>query len=199
MNTLPSLRLLHHRRWTNQILRSFSSTRYTAPMGDLISRLKIISISSCVMSVVGLPALLVFKQGGDLPNLQQVGLGGLAFLGATTSTVALHFVFGPYVLSMEEPQEDSFLATTRSIWGLQQEHSFQANQIQAYAGGLRPFCNFLANGVPLYVHPELLDDDTRRRLLLATTEMKVPTDREGLALGATATKHEERTKQDKDL
>ena len=74
---------------------------YEAPMGGLITRLKIVSITSCALSLVGLP-LLIFLKNGDLPTSKQLGVGGIALFGATGSTLSLHFVFGPYALSMEE-------------------------------------------------------------------------------------------------
>jgi hypothetical protein len=70
-------------------------------MGALITRLKIVSITSCVMSLVGLPLFIALKNGA-FPTTQQLGLGGVALFGATGSTLALHFVFGPYILEMEQ-------------------------------------------------------------------------------------------------
>jgi hypothetical protein len=70
---------------------------YTSSMGKLITRLKIVSITSCVLSIVGLPTFIYLKTG-TWPNLRQSALGGVAFMGATGSTLALHFVFGPYIL-----------------------------------------------------------------------------------------------------
>jgi hypothetical protein len=78
---------------------SNSNLLYTSSMGGLISRLKIVSITSCFISVVGLP-LFIFIKNGDFPTMQQVGLGSVAFMGATGSTLALHFVFGPYILEL---------------------------------------------------------------------------------------------------
>ena len=77
---------------------------YKAPMGDLITRLKRISITSCLVSVVGLPALVLLKNGGTWPPdlAKQIGLGGFAFVTAGGSTMALHFVFGPYVLELHQ-------------------------------------------------------------------------------------------------
>jgi len=74
---------------------------YQSRIGDLITRLKIVSITSCVVSIVGLPIAMALKNG-DLPSAKQVGMGSVAFVGATGSTCALHFVFGPYILNMEE-------------------------------------------------------------------------------------------------
>lgn len=77
---------------------------YTAPLAGMITRLKIVSITSCVMSLVGLPLLIFIKSGGIfcMPTTQQLGLGGMAFVGATGSTLALHYVFGPYVVEIKQ-------------------------------------------------------------------------------------------------
>ena len=177
---------------------------YQSPMGGLITRLKIVSITSCVMSVIGLPLLIAIKNG-DFPTAKQLGLGGVAFLGATGSTVALHFVFGPYILNLERipvrkchaknnieedkkeeesttvPENDvsnaksttttttSMLkATTRSVFGWKNEVVFDpAVDVIPYVGA-RPFANFVAKGVTLYVHPDLLDDKLRQQLLWPT-------------------------------
>lgn len=144
-------------------------------MGDLITRLKIVSISSCAVSLVVLP-LLIFIKNGDLPTTKQMGVGGIALFGATGSTLSLHFVFGPYALSMEEvpapkgtddAKNTAFLkATTRSVFGWKNEHVFDSlNAVEPYSGA-RPFANFMINGQTLlYVHPELLDEAMRRRLI----------------------------------
>lgn len=168
-------------------------TFYIAPMGDLISRLKIVSITSCALSVGVLPALVALKHGA-LPTTQQMSLGGLALLGAVGSTVALQFVFGPYVLHMERMEKEDekstdegngkcvednqdvqtqissqylLKATTRSVFGWKTSYTFDPSKdiIEPYHG-VRPFANFSVNKVPLYVHPELVDSITRQLLLL---------------------------------
>lgn len=154
-----------------------SNIFYEAPTAGLISRLKMVSITSCVLSIVGLP-LLIYIKNGDFPNTRQLGMGGIAFFGASGSTLALHFVFGPYALTMEEvpktKDESSaddelegtlIKAKTRSVFGWKNETIFDPlTDIQPYSG-IRPFANFIANDVILYAHPELLDENMRQRLL----------------------------------
>lgn len=88
-------------------------------MADLVSRLKIISITTCVISVGILPAVVALKNGGALLlTAQQLSMGGVALFGATSSTLALDFVFGPYVLELtrwEETNEVQPHATRESI------------------------------------------------------------------------------------
>lgn len=161
-------------------------------MGDLITRLKRVSITSCLLSVVGLP-MLIYLKNGTWPDVKQLGLGGFAFVSATGSTLALHFVFGPYIVELYQvprdvPLSDSttttavtttanhdtsdclYRATTRSILGLKSEILFDPMVDVTRYQGARPFANFVVkeNRV-LYCHPELLDDVTRRRLLHPTS------------------------------
>jgi hypothetical protein len=94
--------LTAQRRWnSDENSDENSPIIYQSPMGGLITRLKIVSITSCLISVVGLPLFIAIKNG-DWPTAQQLGLGSVAFIGATGSTVGLHFVFGPYILDMEK-------------------------------------------------------------------------------------------------
>lgn len=94
--------LTAQRRWkSDESSDENSPIIYQSPMGGLITRLKIVSITSCLISVVGLPLFIAIKNG-DWPTAQQLGLGSVAFMGATGSTVGLHFVFGPYILDMEK-------------------------------------------------------------------------------------------------
>lgn len=173
---------------------------YRAPMGDLVTRLKRISITSCLVSIVGLP-LLVYLKTGTWPDAKQLGMGGFAFISATGSTLALHFVFGPYVLNLYElpvrqrhnnkqkeeqnkgelsssslsspeqqrrqaSQEYMYKATTRSIFGMTQEIVFDPLTDVTRYSGARPFANFVVkDDYVLYCHPELLDEDTRSKLL----------------------------------
>ena len=49
--------------------------------------------------------------------------------------------------------------------GRKQEHDFDPiHDVTRYVGP-RPFANFVAKGVTLYAHPELLDDNIRLKLL----------------------------------
>lgn len=161
---------------------------YSSPLGELISRLKKVSITGAFLSVCVMPAL-VFLKNGDLPNAQQATMGGIATLGATGSTAALHFVFGAYVLEMKTiDQEGKKLlhATTRSVLGFKvDEHVFDPTQdVEPYEGN-RPFANFSVHGQPLYVHPEKIDPALHRLLLgkppqTETNEAAQEKDSEGL-------------------
>ena len=193
---------------------------YVGPMADLVTRLKIISITSCFLSVVVMPSL-IFLKNGDLPTLKQTTVGGVALFGAVGSTAALHFVFGPYVTQLSwfsssstttndqridkedegvsSAAEDAHTkpdtvdggdnipeqshktttgsatattiieATTRSVFGWSNTYQFDPlTDVTEYKGS-RPFANLAikinkndaTTVVPLFIHADKLDDDTR--------------------------------------
>jgi hypothetical protein len=164
---------------------------YAAPMGNLVTRLKRVSITSCLVGIIGLPTLIYLKNGG-WPDMKQIGVGGFAFFSGAGTTLALHFVFGPYVLELSEipvrkclnegeqeedgsppqnereraAQEYLLQATTRSIFGFKRNVVFDPLTDVTKFAGVRPFANFVVKDeFVLYCHPELLDEDMRRKLL----------------------------------
>ena len=101
---------------------------YRSPLGSLISRLKMVSITGCVLSVCVLPALVYLKNNGvDLPNAQQATMGTIAALGATGSTAALHFVFGAYVLEMKSIVPAAATTSTTTSSSSSDESSDETN------------------------------------------------------------------------
>ena len=116
---------------------------------------------------------------------------GTAILAATGSTAALSFCFSPYVHKLEwipvrkcnaeigdevvdddsegkEAIEKILLkATTRNFFAMPVETVFDPEiDIIHDPKSYRPFCNFLAKGMPFFVHPEVIhDDDLRIKLL----------------------------------
>jgi hypothetical protein len=79
-----------------------SSLIYEGPFSSLSLRLKRVSISTAIVSIVGIP-LLIFLNGAsaDVPMIGQLAVGSTAIISATGSTVALNFCFSPYVNKLE--------------------------------------------------------------------------------------------------
>jgi len=107
--------------------------------------------------------------------------------GAVGSTAALNYCFSPYVHALEyleskklnqieRNQEDGenntsrekrlIKATTYNFLSMKVETIFEPSSNVTWHVGHRPFCNFVAKGVPMYVHPELLHDEELQRRLL---------------------------------
>lgn len=207
------------------------------------------SLITCGLGLFGMPAL-ISVYSGDLPLVKQYALAFAAVMSGGTTTVALAFVFDPYVHTIEkipirqchakidlssgiaataengtsatdttippvsnespdasqseethpssapmldperitgelksissdqsfliEPEKPYLLrAITKNILLMTVETVFDPNKdIQPY-DGYRPIANFAAKNKALYVHPELLFDETLRKqmqFLLKTKE-----------------------------
>jgi len=155
---------------------------YEGPFASLALRLKRISISTAVVSLLGMP-LLIALQGGNIPISGQLAVGGTAILAATGSTAALSYCFSPYVHSLEWTEEQEtgtnddsasgkkqqlLKAKTRNFFSLPVETVFDPRTDVEYDVSKktnRPFCNFIANGVPLFVHPNLIHEAELKLLL----------------------------------
>ena len=164
---------------------------YEGPMNPLISALKTFSLSSAVLSAVGLPGIMIFK-GLDVYSGVHIAMVGTTVAGSIASTLGLQWIFSPYVYTLESipvpsstPEEGNhdnktttttetrrsdkslLKATTRSIFLMPVVHVFDPEtDIQGVpSGNIRPFCSFLAKSKPLYVHEQMIEDRTIRRHL----------------------------------
>lgn len=156
---------------------------YEGPFASLALRLKRISITSAAASIIGVPILLTY--GSNIPASGQLAVGGTAILAATGSTAALSFCFSPYLHKLEwipvrqcktaegkkeksvTSQTQLMKATTRNFFAMQVETVFDPDvDVTHDPKTYRPFCNFMVKGLPLFIHPELLNDtDLRIKLL----------------------------------
>lgn len=155
---------------------------YEGPFAGMSTRLKAVSITSAFVGAFGVPTLL-FMYSGDVSQLGQFALGGTATAAACGSTVLVHYFFTPYVHTLEhvhvketvdettsEPEQKKLIkATWRNLFVLKQETIFDPLIDVTPYDGNRPFCNFFVRGIPLYVHPELVMEDTLRKKLLGET------------------------------
>ena len=177
----------HNERLKNLQEQEPNGIIYEGPFASLSKRLKRISITSAIISIVGVPLLITFHSG-DVPASGQLAVGSTAVIAATGSTVALNFCFGPYVSTLEyvspafgESESDSdtnaeyeheqnkilVKATTMNLFGMSKETVFDpavdvSQETSTGKNSYRPFCNFLVRGEPFYIHPNLLDDDKLR-------------------------------------
>lgn len=136
---------------------------YEGSFASLTLKLKRVSLTTAFMGLFGVPLIALLKNGGDVPAVGKAAVGGVAVIAATGSTLALSFCFSPYVHTLEVipssgKGDDLLKATNRNILGLTVETIFDPKiDVQPYEGN-RPFCNFLVQGKPLFVHPELIHD-----------------------------------------
>jgi hypothetical protein len=144
---------------------------YEGPFAQLSLRLKRVSVTTAALGVVGMP-LLMALHGGDVPATGQLAVGGTAIMAAAGSTVALSFCFSPYVHKLERVDDTQIKATTANILGMRVETTFDPSKDVGKAAGSRPFCNFTAKGLPMYVHPEMVYDDDLRLQLIGEADLE---------------------------
>jgi hypothetical protein len=179
---------------------------YEGPFASLSKRLKRISITTAIASIIGIPSAILLQSTGDaavIPAAGQLAVGSTAILAATGSTAALSFVFGPYVNTLEyiksdhnehDDGDDNVMvkATTCSIFGMEKVTIFNPKiDISQPSSSYRPFCNFLIRNDPFYIHPELLDDEKLRIQLLGGERGRLGDDSNSF--------DEERKKKNKEL
>jgi len=82
------------------LVDSLASYVYESPLGNLVTRLRTVSLVTGICGSIGLP-LIVSIKGGDIPSTGLLAVG-MAFVGGTVgSTAVVHYVFRPYVYSIE--------------------------------------------------------------------------------------------------
>lgn len=74
---------------------------YEGPMSTMITTLKIFSLTSAVLSTVGLPALML-SRGMDMYTGIHVMMVTTTISGSIGSTLGLQYIFSPYVYRLEK-------------------------------------------------------------------------------------------------
>ena len=101
---------------------------------------------------------------------------GTAGFTAVGSTILLGYCFSPYVHTLERVAPDAqegneadnnqllIRMVTRDILARKVETIFDPSKDVATpsSSNSRPFCNFMVNGLPFYIHPELITDNELR-------------------------------------
>lgn len=111
-----------------------------------------------------------------MPVGGQLAVAGTAAFAAVGSTLLLSYCFSPYVHRLEyvdpetgTPVDKNMItekdktplhirATTRTLLSTELQTVFDPVNDVTVASSVRPFCNFVAAGVPMYCHPEILSE-----------------------------------------
>ena len=159
-------------------LRAFSSTPspplpqttiYTGPFTGVTLRLKRVSIFSATVGSIGLPWLIYVT---EKTAMAASAVGGTAMLAAVGSTLLLNYCTNPYVHSITKSSSDNTLTITQAnMLGMRKQTSVCMDTQcirpdQEKGTNLRPFCNFIGNGQPFYIHGEVFDDKKILKKLL---------------------------------
>mmetsp|Transcript_23503 Transcript_23503/g.36239 ORF Transcript_23503/g.36239 Transcript_23503/m.36239 type:complete len:241 (+) Transcript_23503:46-768(+) len=158
---------------------------YVGPFSSLALRLKRVSLTTCFVGTFGLPAALFIKHGSAVPMGGQLAVAGTAAFAAVGSTLLLSYCFNPYVHKLEyvdpetgAPVDNNAIsekdktalhirATTRTLLSTELQTVFDPVNDVTVASSVRPFCNFVAAGVPMYCHPEILSEQRLLKVISA--------------------------------
>lgn len=169
-------RLIHHREKSTSTLES--AIVYESPLANVVGKLRTVSLMTALVGALGVPAMVAIK--GTIPDAGMLAVASTFVTGSVGSTAAIHYIFGPYVYSIERipvrvcssknavedqlPTDEAaktvdctkptlLKATTKSVFLQHREIVFDPEvDVQKYKG-LRPMCNLIAKETPLYVHP----------------------------------------------
>lgn len=175
---------------------------YESPLARIVTRLRAVSLLSALTGSVGLPLFCAVRGIEHLPSKGILAFGMTFAAGSVASTVAIHYVFSPYIYQIYkipirkcqgEPKENWAAETTtdanhqqhqqncllqavsRSLILTKVETVFDPETDVVPYKGWRPLCNLLIKGKPLYVHPEFVQSTTlRKQLHLRDPEEFVP-------------------------
>ncbi|GMH67895.1 hypothetical protein TL16_g08522, partial [Triparma laevis f. inornata] len=130
--------------------------KYIGPFSSLTHRLKRVSLLTATFGI-SLPITSLLTSS-TVPAIGQIAVTGTALTTAVGSTLLLNYCVSPYVHKLEKVNENDYSAVTVNMFAQKMSTTFTLDQIELSDSLNRPFCNFIANGMPMYVHGELLND-----------------------------------------
>ena len=112
---------------------------YDGLFGSLIRRVKIISVSSCGLTMMSMPLLAVFGDA-SVPLGARAAIAAVVmfFGGGTTATV--HWMCHPYITQMWRNTQDHYTAESVNMFGMRKYTNFVASDV--VEADNRPFSTF---------------------------------------------------------
>eukprot|EP00752_Nemacystus_decipiens_P010089 g8990.t1 len=184
---------------------------YEGSMAHHVRGLKRVSITTCLLSILAVPAVVMFGKD-SVPAAGQVAVMGTALAGAGGSTLLLNLCVSPYVFRMAEifgggagsddddggkpkkPRNKKnrygmiktsgrrFRAERMNIFGMQKTTEFSIDEVEPMPNTSRPFVSFKAGSNYYFIQGHDMDDKVLLKVLLGR-ELK---DHEKLTLGKEA-------------
>eukprot|EP00898_Chlorokybus_atmophyticus_P002483 jgi/Chlat1/3235/Chrsp22S03510 len=136
---------------------------YTGPMSGSVKGVKLLSLSSAMLTLVGAPLFVLTN-----PNLSPTGriaiAGTMIFFGLST-TALLHWFSSTYVHKMWAIRgSDRVEVEVLNVLASKKREAFSLGDVQ-YSQTLRPLVSFEADKRQYYVDEEVLDENVLRQLM----------------------------------
>ncbi|KAJ0404521.1 hypothetical protein P43SY_001621 [Pythium insidiosum] len=124
---------------------------YQAPMARAVRLMKGVSVTSCALTLVGMPALCVLSE-------QSASVIGKLFGLGTTSLY--HVLFKPYVMRMWiDRSENRVTAETLTLFARLTTSEFPLSEVTRPPKSMHPMISFRALEKDYFIHPECIQDD----------------------------------------
>jgi len=152
------------------VAASVSDDSYVGRLKDTIRGVKVLSVSSCVVTSVAAPIIMVTNSASVAANVTALTF---AVFGLFTTTL-LTWATSPYVMRMRFlPAEQQFEIESLSVIARTKRTRFAADEVGKKAdsarvsGSMRPFVTFGVKGQRqlFFVHPEDLPRDWHSKLV----------------------------------
>lgn len=132
---------------------------YEGPLSGAIKALKMFSITSCAMSMVASP-LLVLMSDPSISFTARAGLGFTVLTFGVSTTGAMSFLTSPYVVGVWQHDEDLNNITIESYSLLGTRKCTPVSMDQVDTNVTRPFISFTdaASGNSFFIHRQQAED-----------------------------------------
>lgn len=128
---------------------------YQGALSGPIKSLKRVSITSCGLSIVGMPTLLILGNN-SVPMAGQVAVAGVTLCAAVGSTAILNFFTKPYIHTLKEKVKPHSNSESSSISSsvLDETREFQAQHLDLFGRTkVSEFCLSDVKGLPKATRP----------------------------------------------
>lgn len=143
---------------------------YYGPISDIIRKVKLLSLSTCCLSV-SLGPVITFLTSPDLNVIVKGAVGATVIFISASTTGALHWFVSPYVHKLKwKPGSDSFDVEVLSWLATYLPRTIQFSDIK-FPDTNRPYVTFEANGNYYFIDTERFQN----KALLAKLTPKQPT------------------------
>ncbi|TMW60633.1 hypothetical protein Poli38472_000675 [Pythium oligandrum] len=136
---------------------------YEAPMARAVRITKGVSVTSCILTSVGMPTLCYISEQSASVIAKWAMCGTVMLFGLGTTTL-FHVLFKPFVLRMwidtqSEPENATVEVETVTLFAQLARQQFALRDVtRPAAGSWHPMISFAVKGKNYFIHPECIQD-----------------------------------------
>lgn len=112
---------------------------YDGLFGSLIRKVKIISVSSCGLTMVSMP-MLAFFGDESVPVAARTAIAGVVMFFGAGTTATVHWMCHPYITQMWRNTQDHYTSESLNMFGVRKYTNFIASDV--VTADARPFATF---------------------------------------------------------